>query len=142
MTQVVDNTNGGNRLMIILLEIFATLALLLVAIGIYGVIASTVNQRNREIGIRLALGAHRPDILVMVLMNGLKLTAIGLVIGLPLSAPIPRLLGRIFQNMFVLHTLAILIGVPLFVALVAIVSTWLPALRASRVDPIRALRYE
>jgi predicted permease len=142
MTQVVNNTNGGNRLMIILLEIFATLALLLVAIGIYGVIASTVNQRNREIGIRLALGAHRQDILVMVLMNGLKLTAIGLLIGLPLSAPIPHLLGRLFQEVFVLHTRAILIGVPIFVALVAIVSTYLPALRASRVDPIRALRYE
>jgi ABC-type antimicrobial peptide transport system permease subunit len=78
----------------------------------------------------------------MVLMNGLKLTAIGLLIGLPLSSPIPHLLGRLFQEMFVLHTYAILIGVPIFVALVAIVSTYLPALRASRVDPIRALRYE
>jgi putative ABC transport system permease protein len=142
MTQVITNTNGGNRLMIILLEIFAILALLLVAIGIYGVIASTVSQRNREIGIRLALGAHRRDILLMVLKNGLNLAAIGLLIGLPLAAPIPHLLGRVYQGVFVINTRAVLIGVPIFVAFIAIVSTYMPALRASRVDPIHALRYE
>jgi predicted permease len=142
MNQVISNTNGGNRLMVILLGIFATLALLLVAIGVYGVIASTVGQRNREIGIRLALGAHRRDILLMVLKNGLKLAAIGLLIGLPVSAPIPHLLGRAFHESFAVHTLAVLIGVPVFVAVVAIVSTYLPALRASKVDPIHALRYE
>jgi predicted permease len=142
MSQVVSNTNGGNRLMVILLGIFATLALLLVAIGVYGVIASTVGQRNREIGIRLALGAHRRDILVMVLKNGLKLVAIGLLIGLPLSAPIPHLLGRAFHESFAIHPLAVLVGVPVFVALVAVVSTYMPALRASRVDPVHALRYE
>ena len=142
MNQVISNTNGGNRLMVILLGIFATLALLLVAIGVYGVIASTVSQRNREIGIRLALGAHRRDILLMVLKNGLKLAAIGLLIGLPVSAPIPHLLGRVFHESFAVHTLAVLIGVPVFVAVVAIVSTYMPALRASRVDPVHALRYE
>ena len=142
MTQVVTNTNGGNRLMILLLEIFAILALLLVAIGIYGVISSTVSQRNREIGIRLALGAHRRNILLMVLNNGLKLAAIGLLVGLPLSASIPHLLGRIYQGIFVIHTVAVLIGVPAFVALIALVSTYLPALRASKVDPVHALRYE
>jgi ABC-type antimicrobial peptide transport system permease subunit len=124
------------------LEIFAILALLLVSLGIYGVIASTVNQRTREIGIRLALGAHRRDILLMVLKNGMKLAAIGLLVGLPLSAPVPHLLGRVFEEMFVVHTLAVLIGVPVFVVVVTIVSTYLPALRASRVDPIHALRYE
>jgi len=142
MTQVVTNTNGGNRLMILLLEIFAILALLLVAIGIYGVISSTVSQRNREIGIRLALGAHRRGILLMVLKNGLTLVAMGLLVGLPLSVPIPHLLGRIYQGIFVIHTVAVLIGVPAFVALIAIVSTYLPALRASKVDPVHALRYE
>jgi ABC-type antimicrobial peptide transport system permease subunit len=124
------------------LEIFAILALLLVSVGIYGVIASAVNQRTREIGIRLALGAHRRDILLMVLKNGMKLAAIGLLVGLPLSAPVPHLLGRVFEEMFVVHTLAVLIGVPVFVVVVTIVSTYLPALRASRVDPIHALRYE
>ena len=142
MNQVISNTNGGNRLMVILLGIFATLALLLVAIGVYGVIASTVSQRNREIGIRLALGAHRRDILLMVLKNGLKLAAIGLLIGLPVSAPIPHLLGRAFHESFAIHTFAVLIGVPVFVAVVAIVSTYMPALRASKVDPVHALRYE
>ena len=90
MTQVVTTTNGGNRLIVLLLEIFAILALLLVAIGIYGVIAFTVSQRTREIGIRLAVGARREAILRMVLKNGMKLAAIGLLVGLPLSAAIPH----------------------------------------------------
>jgi putative ABC transport system permease protein len=142
MTQVVTNTNGGNRLVVFLLEIFAILALLLVAIGIYGVIAFTVSRRTREIGIRLAMGAHRRNILRMVLQNGVKLAAIGLLVGLPLAAPIPHLLQHIFQGHIVIHSLAVLIGVPLFVALVAIISTYLPALRASKIDLVRALRYE
>jgi ABC-type antimicrobial peptide transport system permease subunit len=142
MTEVVANTNPGNRLIILVLEIFAILALLLVSLGIYGVIASTVNQRTREIGIRLALGAHRRDILLMVLMNGMKLAAIGLIVGLPLSAPVPHLLGHVFYGIFVVHTLTVLIGIPLFIAIITVVSTYLPALRASRVDPVHALRYE
>ena len=142
MTQVVTTSNGGNRLIVLLFEIFAILALLLVAIGIYGVIAFTVSQRTREIGIRLALGARRAAILSMVLKNGLKLAAIGLLVGLPLSAAIPHLLQRMFQGHIVIHTVAVLIGVPAFVALIAFASTYMPALRASRVDPMHALRYE
>jgi len=120
MTEVVANTNPGNRLIILVLEIFAILALLLVSLGIYGVIASTVNQRTREIGIRLALGAHRRDILLMVLMNGMKLAAIGLIVGLPLSAPVPHLLGHVFYGIFVVHTLTVLIGIPLFIAIITV----------------------
>jgi predicted permease len=144
MTQVVTTTNGGNRLIVFLLEIFAVLALLLVAIGIYGVIAFTVNQRKREIGVRMALGAPRQNILFMVLKNGIKLAAIGLVAGLPLCLPLPRLLGHIFQNVlgFQTHPIAVLIGVPLFVVLVALFSTYLPALRASKTDLVGALHYE
>jgi len=142
MTQVVTTTNGGNRLTVLLLEIFAILALLLVAIGIYGVIAFTVSQRTREIGIRLALGARRQAIVRMVLKNGIKLAAIGLLVGLPLSALIPHLLQRMFQGHIVIHTVSVLIGVPAFVTLIALTSTFVPALRASRVDPMHALRYE
>ena len=142
MLEVVNKTNPGNRMIVLLLEIFAVLALLLVAIGIYGVIAFTVSQRSREIGIRLAMGAHRRDILLMVLKNGMKLAVIGLVVGLPLSAPIPHLLGHVFQGIIVIHAVAVLMGVPAFVALIAIVSTYMPALRASKIDLVRALRYE
>jgi predicted permease len=142
MTQVVTTANFGNRLIVLLLEIFAILALVLVAIGIYGVIAFTVSQRTREIGIRLALGAHREAILRMVLKNGIKLAAIGLLVGLPVSAPIPHLIQRAFQVHIVIHTVAVLIGVPAFVTLIAFASTYMPALRASRVDPMHALRYE
>jgi ABC-type antimicrobial peptide transport system permease subunit len=142
MTQVVTNSNGGNRLIVFLLEIFAILALLLVAIGIYGVIAFTVSRRSREIGIRLAMGAHRRNILLMILRNGIKLAGIGLLAGLPLAAAIPHLLDHVFQGHIVVHTLAVLTGVPLFVALIAIISTYLPALRASKIDLVRALRYE
>jgi predicted permease len=142
MTQVVTTSNGGNRLIVLLLEIFAILALLLVAIGIYGVIGFTVSQRTREIGIRLALGARRQAIVRMVLKNGVKLAAIGLLVGLPISALIPHLLQRMFQGHIVIHTVAVLIGVPAVVTLIALASTYVPALRASRVDPMHALRYE
>jgi putative ABC transport system permease protein len=142
MTQVVTNSNGGNRLIVFLLEIFAILALLLVAIGIYGVIAFTVSRRSREIGIRLAMGAHRRHILLMILRNGVKLAGIGLLAGLPLAAAIPHLLQHVFQGHIVIHTLAVLMGVPLFVVLIAMVSTYIPALRASKIDLVRALPYE
>ncbi len=142
MTQVVTTTNGGNRLIVLLLEIFAILALLLVAIGIYGVIAFTVSQRTREIGIRLAFGARREAILRMVWKNGVKLAAMGLLVGLPLSAAVPHLLQKMFQGQIAVHTVAVLVGVPALITLIALASTYLPALRASRVDPMHALRYE
>jgi predicted permease len=142
MTQVVTTSNGGNRMIVLLLEIFAILALLLIAIGIYGVIAFTVSQRTREIGIRLALGARREAILRMVLKNGMKLVATGLLVGLPLSAAIPHLIQHALQVHIVIHTVTVLIGVPAFVTLIALASTYIPALRASRVDPMHALRYE
>jgi predicted permease len=141
MTDVITTTNGGNRLIVLLLGIFTILSLFLVAIGVYGVIAFTVGQRNREIGVRLALGAHREQILLMVLKNGIKLTAIGVLVGLPLCLPLPHLLGNIFQHVRI-HTVAVLLGVPFFVTMVALLSTYVPALRASKIDLVRALRYE
>jgi predicted permease len=144
MTQIITTSHGGNKLIVFLLEIFAILALVLVAIGIYGVIAFTVNQRNREIGVRMALGARRQRIFFMVLNSGTKLVVIGLLVGVPLCLPLPRLLGHMFQAAtgFQTHTIAVLIGVPLFVVIVALASTWVPAMRASKINMAEALHYE
>src|SRR5260370_23759384 len=94
---ISTTSNGGSQVIVFLLEISAILALVLVAIGIYGVIAFTVNQRNREIGVRMALGARRQRILFMVLNSGTKLVVIGLLVGVPLCLPLPRLVGHMFQ---------------------------------------------
>jgi putative ABC transport system permease protein len=144
MTQIIATSHGGNKLIVFLLEIFAILALVLVAIGIYGVIAFTVNQRSREIGVRMALGARRQRILFMVLNSGTKLVVIGLLVGVPLCLPLPRLVGHMFQAAtgFQTHTIAVLIGVPLFVVIVALASTWVPAIRASKINMAEALHYE
>ncbi len=141
MTQVLREAQGGNALMQKLLGIFAVVTLLLAAIGIYGVIDYTVAERTREIGIRMALGARRGGVLLMIFRKTIVLAAFGLAIGLLLSLPLPRLLESSFQGLAV-HPFAVFIEIPLLVVLVAAVSTYIPARRASKVDPLVTLRYE
>jgi putative ABC transport system permease protein len=141
MTQVLRQAQGGNALMEQLLGIFAVATLLLAAIGIYGVIDYTVAERTREIGIRMALGARRGSILMMIFRKMIVLAASGLGIGFLLSLPLPRLLQSSFHGL-VIHPSEVFIGIPLLVILVATLATCIPARRASKVDPLVSLRYE
>jgi putative ABC transport system permease protein len=124
-----------------LLSIFAGTALLLSAIGIYGVLSYTVAQRTREIGVRMALGATQSNVIRDVLSQGLLLTGIGIVVGLigafSASRVVQSLLYGIGPNDAITFT-----AVALILAVVAIAASYIPARRASRVDPMVALRYE
>jgi predicted permease len=120
---------------------FAGLALLLAAIGIYGVLAQTVARRTPEIGLRMALGATRADVLRLVLGHGLWLIGLGLAVGVAGALAIMRLIRTLLFG--VSHTDPVtFVGVGLLLTLVALVATWLPAQRATRVDPLVALRHE
>jgi putative ABC transport system permease protein len=141
MDQVLNAQNNGDPLFLKLLATFAILALVLSAIGIYGLVAYSVGQRTQEIGIRIALGAKTADISRMVLREGFKVAAIGSCIGLVLALPLPRVFASMFQGLIVNapQVYPIVLAVMLLVAFGAILG---PALRAARVDPTSALRNE
>jgi putative ABC transport system permease protein len=124
-----------------LMTIFAAMALALAGIGIYGLVAFTVGQRHREIGIRVALGAEKKSILRMVLLDGLKLAAIGAAAGMLVALPLPRLFEAAFYDFHVTGGWLFLV-VPALIGAVALLACFIPAHRASRVDPMVALRYE
>ncbi|HYL96264.1 MAG TPA: FtsX-like permease family protein, partial [Terriglobales bacterium] len=143
MEQVMYSQGGGAGSLIIgeLLGIFAGLALVLATVGIYGVISYLVLQRTHEIGIRVALGAARRDILRMVLGEGARLAVFGLFLGVLGAAAVPRVLASAFQG-FSLSPWLVLVAALALIAIVALGACYVPARRASRVDPIVALRYE
>ena len=141
MNDLVNDSIGGDKIMVDLLGIFAGFALLLGAVGIYGVIAYSVTQRTREIGIRVALGAHRRNVLGLVLRQGAVLSATGCAIGLLLALPIPRLFSALF-NAFAPQGPFVAIAVGLIVPAVSMLATLIPARRAASLDPMRALRTE
>ncbi len=141
MEQRLRESIAQPRFYMLLLAIFAGTALALAAVGIYGVIAHTVTQRTRELGIRIALGARQREVLRMVLAHGLALGATGVVIGTLIALATTRTLaGLLFE---VAPTdLATFIAVPAFLLAVTLVACWLPARRATRIDPVEALRAE
>jgi putative ABC transport system permease protein len=141
MPAVIESQRAGNPFFLRVLGSFALLALILAAIGIYGLIAYSVGQRTHEIGIRMALGARGQDVLRMVLGEGMTMTAIGGAIGLAMALPLPKVFGAIFFDLHVGEP-RVYFAVPIAVLLVAILATYLPARRAARVDPISALRQE
>ena len=122
-----------------LLTAFATLALLLAALGIYGVLSYTVRQRGQEIGIRMALGAATPDVVRMVVLEGLKPTTAGLAIGIVGAAVLGRVLSTLVFGVTP-HDLATFTVVSVVVLAAGVLSSLLPAYRATGVDPLRALR--
>jgi len=120
---------------------FGLLALLLAAIGIYGVVSYSVAQRTREIGVRMALGAKEKDVLGLVLGQGVWVIAIGLIVGLMLSVAATRVIAGFLYGVGATDPLTFA-GVPLVLGFVALVASYIPARRAAKVDPLRALRYE
>jgi putative ABC transport system permease protein len=141
MQDLVEDNAGGDKCMVELLGVFACLALLLAAVGIYGVIAYSVTQRTREIGIRVALGAHQGNVVSLVLRQGAMLSATGCSIGLLLALPLPRIFSTLF-NSFALQGPLVAIAVGLIVPTVSMLATFIPARRAASLDPIQALRTE
>jgi putative ABC transport system permease protein len=122
-----------------MLGVFALLALLFAAIGIYGLIAYSVGLRTHEIGIRVALGAGRSQVLRMVLLEGLKMTAIGAALGLALALPLPKVFSAMFIGISFVKP-GIYCIVPLAIVAVSMLATYIPARRAAGVDPTIALR--
>ena len=125
----------------VMLAIFAGVALVLAAVGIYGVMAFAVTQRTQEIGIRMALGARTADVLKLVVNHGMKLALLGIVIGLAGSWALTRFIGKLLVGVEATDLLTFsLVSLCLLVA--AFVACYLPARRATKVDPLIALRYE
>jgi len=141
MAEVLGTETSQRRLGMILLTAFAVLALLLASLGIYGVLAYFVAQHRNEIGVRLALGASPAKILLFVLQKGMKLTLLGVAIGLAASFALTRLMTSLLFGVNAVDPLTFA-AVPVLLAVVAFLACWIPARRAARVDPVVALRYE
>jgi putative ABC transport system permease protein len=141
MQRLIDNAGAERRVSMLLLLLFAGIALLLSALGIYGVMAYTTNQRRHEIGIRMALGAGGADVLRLVLGQGMRLVAIGLGLGLVGAWLLSRVLASQLYGITRQDPLTYLTVAGLL-ALVALTASWLPARRATQVDPMLSLRSE
>jgi putative ABC transport system permease protein len=135
----IGSFTASDRVRTGLVGIFALTALLLAAIGLYGVLSSDVVQRQQEIGVRLALGANPGAVLWMIVRRGLFTTAIGVAIGMLAALALGRLVASMLYGITPADTITFA-GAGLLLLAVAIVVSYLPALRASRVDPMRALR--
>jgi putative ABC transport system permease protein len=141
MPALIVRQRGGDGIFMRLMGSFALLALILAAIGIYGLVAYSVGQRTHEIGIRMALGAGSPDVLRMILWEGLKMASIGAAIGFAMALPLPKVFGAIFDGIQTGEPRLYFI-VPVVLLIVAVLATYVPARRATRVDPMSALRQE
>ena len=138
MDNVVANSLGTRRVSMQLFAVFGCAALLLAALGLYGVMAYSVTQRTREIGIRMALGAQRSDVLALVIRQGMTLTVTGVLVGLAGAFALTRLLASLLFGVAATDPL-IFVVIPLLLLCVALVACYLPARRAARLDPTVAL---
>jgi ABC-type antimicrobial peptide transport system permease subunit len=141
LESVVEKSLAQERLFAALSSLFGALALALAAIGLYGVMAYSVNQRTREIGLRIALGAQTRSVLGLMLSQGLKMVLAGLVVGLIAAVALARLIASRLYGISPADPLVLAL-VPGLLLAVAVFACWLPARRATKVDPMEALRYE
>jgi ABC-type antimicrobial peptide transport system permease subunit len=141
MTEAIADSLSERRFAMIVLDSFAVLALLLASIGLYGVISYLVGQRTQELGIRIALGAQRKDVLRLVLMDGFKMAIAGVVAGLIASFGLTRLLTGMVYGVSTTDppTFA---AIAVLLIIIALSACYLPARRATKIDPLIALRYE
>jgi putative ABC transport system permease protein len=141
MEEVRAVSVGLQKFNSLMIGIFAIVALLLAAIGIYGVMAFAVTQRTQEIGIRMALGARAPDVLKLVVVNGMRLAVLGLAIGLIASWALTRFISNLLYGVQPTDPLTFSV-VSLGLLAAAFLACYLPARRATKIDPLAALRYE
>jgi putative ABC transport system permease protein len=141
MDEMVSTSTARQSFNMMLLTIFGGIALVLAAIGIYGLMAYSVAQRTQEMGIRMALGADRATIRKLVVLHGMRLALAGVVLGIGAAFGLTRLMASLLFGVKIWDP-AVFVTVPLILSAVALLAVWLPATRASRLDPMRALRVE
>jgi predicted permease len=141
MNEVIAASLAQQRFLMILLDTFAVVALLLASIGLYGIISYLVGQRTHELGIRLALGAQRKDVLLLVLIHGMKIALGGVVLGVIAALGLTRLLVTMLYGVSATDPVTFAV-ITLLLTTVALLACFVPARRATRVDPLVALRYE
>ena len=141
MNEVEAQATARTRFEMLLMTVFGCSALLLAAIGIYGLMAYSVQQRTHEIGIRLALGAESRDVRNMVLFHGVRLTLIGVGLGVAAALGLTRFLSGFLFGVKSADAM-IFVAVPLLLTAVSVLAVWLPARRATRMNLVEVLRYE
>ena len=141
MDQIVSRSTSREQFNTLLMTTFALSALALAAIGIYGVMAYAVQQRTREIGVRLALGAEPGAVRTRVVLQGMRLAIVGVLIGLGAAFGLSRYMTSLLFGVEARDPL-VFVGVPALLAVIALLAVWVPAARASRIDPLGALRAE